>query len=111
MHGHSHLEGRTTRIEGSSATLTSEFSYGGSWIEVNEHSSDRSSRFNTSISRKAGHGGGDYGLMAGFIQALREEDDQGALTTARTSLESHLMAFAAEEARLNKKTVSMEFYR
>jgi len=111
MHGHSHLEGRTTRIEGSSATLTSEFSHGGSWIEVNEHGSDRRRRFDTSTSPKAGHGGGDYGLMAGFIKALREGDEKAALTTARTSLESHLMAFTAEEARLNKKTVRMASYR
>ena len=35
MHGHSHLEGRYTRIEGSKATLIAEFQMGGSWIEVN----------------------------------------------------------------------------
>jgi hypothetical protein len=33
------------------------------------------------------------------------------LTTARTSLESHLMAFAAEEARLGEKVVRMDDYR
>ena len=49
---------------------------------------------------EGGHGGGDAGLMRAFIAALRGEPD--ALTTsARDSLESHLMAFAAEESRLN----------
>ena len=111
MHGHSHLEGRITRIEGTAATLTSDFSYGGSWIEVNEHHSDHRTRYDTTTSLKSGHGGGDHALMAGFVKALRDHDETAALTTARTSLESHLMAFAAEDARLGKKTVRMEDYR
>jgi len=111
MHGHSHLEGRITRIEGSAATLTSAFSYGGSWIEVNEHRSDNCTRYDTTTSLKSGHGGGDQHLMAGFVKALRDQDEAAALTTARTSLESHLMAFAAEDARLGVKTVRMEDYR
>jgi predicted dehydrogenase len=111
MHGHSHLEGRSTRIEGSNATLMAEFSYGGSWVEVNEHRSDRRTRYDTTASLESGHGGGDFGLMAGFVRALREKDENLALTSARTSLESHLMAFAAEDARLNTKTVKMEDYR
>jgi predicted dehydrogenase len=111
MHGHSHLEGRMTRIEGSNATLTSAFSFGGSWIEVNEHRSDRRTYYDTTTSLRSGHGGGDHRLMAGFLQALQANDPDTALTTARTSLESHLMAFAAEEARLGKKTVRMSDYR
>ena len=111
MHGHSHLEGRMTRIEASNATLTSAFTLGNSWIEVNEHRSDRRTRYNTTTSIRSGHGGGDYYLMAGFIKALTEDDQNKALTSARTSLESHLMAFAADEARLGKKIVKMSDYR
>jgi hypothetical protein len=33
------------------------------------------------------------------------------LTTARESLESHLMAFAAEESRLNNAVVDMAEFR
>jgi len=111
MHGHSHLEGRMTRIEASNATLTSSFTLGNSWIEVNEHRSNRRTRYNTTTSVRSGHGGGDYFLMTGFIKALLEDDQDKALTTARTSLESHLMAFAADEARLGKKIVNMSDYR
>jgi hypothetical protein len=111
MHGHSHLEGRTTRIEGANATLTAEFTHGASWIEVNEHFSDRCDHYDTTASLESGHGGGDFSLMAGFISALREKDETHALTTAQTSLESHLMAFAAEEARLGEKTINMDDYR
>ena len=111
MHGHSHLEGRTTRIEGSNATLKAEFFQGSSWIEVDEHFNDKTTLYDTTTSAKSGHGGGDHHLMASFVRALRQNDETAALTTARTSLESHLMAFAAEDARLDKKVVKMEKYR
>ena len=57
----------------------------------------------------SGHGGGDEGLMAAFVRAVRNPSN--ALTTARESLESHLMAFAAEEARVNGTVVDMRAYR
>jgi len=110
MHGHSHQEGRTTRIEGSNATLTSAFSIAGSWIEINEHRSDRRTYYDTSVPVLSGHGGGDYGLMAGFLSALQQVNGWMSVTTAQTSLESHLMAFAAEDARVGEKTVRMETY-
>jgi hypothetical protein len=47
--------------------------------------------------------------MTAFVQALRSP--ASALTTARESLESHLMAFAAEEARLSGAVVSMDDFR
>ena len=56
-----------------------------------------------------GHGGADRGLMAGFVRAVREPSL--ARTAARESLESHLMAFAAEEARLNGTAVAMDEFR
>jgi hypothetical protein len=49
--------------------------------------------------------------MAGFVRALQQWDEKAALTSARTSLESHLMAFAAEDARLAGKTVRMADFR
>jgi hypothetical protein len=56
-----------------------------------------------------GYGGGDERLMAAFVRALRDRTQ--ALTTARESLESHLMAFAAEEARVEGRVVDMDSYR
>ena len=49
--------------------------------------------------------------MEAFVGALRGERD-ALRTSARDSLESHLMAFAAEESRLNGgMLVGMEAYR
>lgn len=111
MHGHSHEEGRSTLIEGSRGRLYAEFKLGGSWIDVEEHQSDRHTHYDTYQSVESGHGGGDFRLMAAFVKALQAQSESAGLTTARTSLESHLMAFAAEEARLNEKVIRMKEYR
>ncbi len=110
MHGHSHIEHRTTRIEGSRATLTADFGSGGSWIEVNEHLSDSCQRYETG-SIDSGHGGGDSALMDAFIYSLTGGEEDQNLTTAKQSIESHLLAFAAEEARLQGTVIDMEEFR
>jgi predicted dehydrogenase len=111
MHGHSHIEGRITRIEGSHASLRAEFWYGSSWIEVDDHLSNRKTRIDTYGKGVEVHGGGDFRLMQGFVKAIQNNDPAIALTTAQLSLESHLMAFAAEEARLDEKLIQMDRYR
>ena len=119
MHGHSNLEGRTTRIEGSRGALYAQFGLGGAWIELREHRSGRRQRFDTSTRVVSGHGGGDQGLMAAFVRSLqargappsREAAAQDELSLAEQALESHLMAFAAEQARLEGRVVSMADYR
>jgi len=47
--------------------------------------------------------------MAGFGRSVR--DRSLALTTARESLESHLMAFATEQARVDGVVLNMDSYR
>lgn len=42
------------------------------------------------------HGGGDEGIMQDFVRLVRQE---AGLTSASISVESHLMAFAAETSR------------
>jgi len=108
MHGHSHVEGRSTRIEGSHGELQAFFGLGGSWIEVHEHRSGRSTRHDTTSEVGAAHGGGDEGLIAAFVRSIREGKTQLASELAQQALESHLIAFAAEDARLGRQVVSTE---
>lgn len=114
MHGHSHDEARTMRYDGTRATLRGRFSYGlGDSLEIHDHLTGRVEQIDLQTGA-SGHGGGDAGVMAAFVQALRPGMAQAggqALTTARESLESHLMAFAAEEARVTGRVVQMDEYR
>lgn len=56
------------------------------------------------------HAGGDEGLMAAFVRRVRArkagEAPGEALTSLEESVESHLMAFAAEESRLSGRAVA-----
>lgn len=53
----------------------------------------------------SGHGGGDYGLMADFLRVLREGGE--SRSSARQSLQSHLICFAAEKSRQEGRTVEL----
>lgn len=62
----------------------------------------------------SGHAGGDDGLMDAFVDMIRRrkqaEEPGPLLTSAAESLESHLMAFAAEQSRLTAKTVTLQSF-
>jgi len=49
-------------------------------------------------------------VMHAFARALRQGQSK-PLTSARASLESHLLAFAAENARVEGTIVDMDAYR
>ncbi len=108
MHGHSQIEGRTTKIEGSCASLQASFSLGGSWIEISDHREGKITRYNTSAPLPSSHSGGDEGLLKAFISSLQGEKMKAAKRTAKEALESHILAFAAEEARIQKRTIHLE---
>jgi hypothetical protein len=54
-----------------------------------------------------GHGGGDFGVMGAFLDAVSTGDRSLVRSGPRDSLESHLMAFAAERSRLTGLPVSV----
>ncbi len=58
------------------------------------------------------HGGGDYRLTMDFLQEIEDKD---GTTKSRSSIdrsiESHLMAYAAEEARINGTVINLEDLR
>lgn len=69
--------------------------------------------FNYELSRYS-HGGGDAKLIQEFVQAVasyKKGEKELIKTSAVYSVESHLMAFAAEESRLTKKVIMMDEYR
>lgn len=57
-----------------------------------------------------GHGGGDNGIIRDFVRLLQDDRQGASLTSADISVQSHLMAFAAEKSRLEKRVVNMDEY-
>jgi predicted dehydrogenase len=112
MHGHSHEEARTTRIDGTRATLRARFTPSrGSEMVVYPHDSGvEPESVRVDGSERDGHGGGDLGVLRAFAESVGAAD-HGALTSARVSLESHLLAFAAEESRKSGVPIEMAKYR
>ena len=106
MHGHSNQEHRSMRYDGTQGTLRAVALEPGK-IEINLHGGR--TEVITVDTRTVSHGGGDEGIMADFVRVLRGEI--APLTTARVSLESHLLAFAAEDARLNGQVIALADYR
>lgn len=49
-----------------------------------------------------GHGGGDNGIMRTFLREIQFGNQGESVSSTSASVRSHLMAFAAEESRLNE---------
>lgn len=110
MNGHSNEECRTMRYDGTRATLFAKFSKKGNKISIHDHLSGTVEDIQLKDADTSGHGGGDYGLIRSFLRATSGQPDD-SFTSARESLESHLLAFAAEESRLSKLVIEMEDFR
>lgn len=107
MHGHSHNNVRTMRYDGTRATLRA--SEANHEIVIHDHlTGSEETILPGRVS--GGHGGGDAGVMNAFVRAVRDPASP-ALTSARASVESHLMGFAAERARLDGTMIDMPTYR
>jgi len=102
MHGHSHLEGRTLRIDGSDGTLLGSFG-GGCCLELHRHADGRVQRY-PARSDAYGHAEGDRGVIEHFVEVL---SGAPSATSADEALASHRLAFAADEARRTGRVVSL----
>ncbi len=109
MHGHSHEEGRTLRLDGTRATLEGRFNHSQNVIMVHDHLTGRTETVYP-LGTHIVHGGGDAGLMQAFVRGLRE-GIRSPLTSAEAALDSHLLAFAAEQARLEGTVIDLAAYR
>lgn len=101
LHGMSSEEGRTLRIDGSEGTLDAKF---GSVheIRVTYHNGRPSELFKFDAGL-LGHRGSDFALMKDWYKVLKGDSPQ---TSAPESALSHIMAFAACEARESGKRVT-----
>jgi len=113
MHGFSEREGRTLRIDGTKATLIGEFHDSNKKLILYNHfSGEKKIILKQKLSRSTSqHGGGDPKLVDAFLESLKNPNINQPLTNARECLESHLMAFAANESRIKGKMIDMDEFR
>jgi predicted dehydrogenase len=101
MQGSSHVEGRTLRIDGLRATLLGNESR--NELQLHDHLTGKAETLHPA-GVSGGHGGGDSGVMREFLHAVNT-GSRDVLTSAAESLVSHLVAFAAEDARITQRVV------
>ncbi len=103
MEAHVSYEGRRTRIMGSKGDIVGD-------METFEMT-DFKTRKKTSWKMKTdAHGGGDHRLMKDWVQAIAQQDKTLLSSSIEVSIESHLMAFAAEKSRLNRTIEDIRVY-
>lgn len=98
---------RTTKIFGSHGEIRADFV--NQTIDIYKFNKGKESI--KVYNNASGHGGGDAGIMKDFISLLKGESDGNSLSTLADSVESHLMAFAAEYSRLNNEKINLEQFR
>lgn len=108
LHGLASHERRTIRLTGTRGELRGVFQDG--VIEVSRHGALEPRRESVP-SPVLGHGGGDDGLMDHFTDVVRRDAAGEVRASGRVSLDSHLLGFAAEEAREAARVVDMADYR
>jgi predicted dehydrogenase len=77
---------------------------------VSNFQTDQVARWNVKENAdvSSGHGGGDDGLVRDFVQAVSRHNPELLSSTIENAMESHLMAFRAEEGRLSNKLIRLE---
>ena len=99
--------GRKTRIFGTRGSIESDDSK----IERFDFLTDQTDVTELNITDASildGHAGGDKGLFDSFVSALVDNDPTKILSGPQETLETHMMVFAAEQARRENRVVNVE---
>jgi predicted dehydrogenase len=95
MEGLTSYEGRFTRIMGTAGDIVGD-------METYTITDFRTGKETTWSLKTDFHGGGDHRLVKDWVQAVGHQNPAILSSHIDVSVESHLMAFAAERSRLNK---------
>ena len=115
LHGFASSEGRWIRVEGTAGTLFGKLTTEHQEIVLYDHRRVQKKILLDLDLDLRGHAGGDEGLMKSLLASFDGDpsvpDDLETLTSARASLESHLLAFAADRAQHENRVVDMDELR
>ncbi len=102
MEAHVSYEGRRTRIMGSKGDIAGDMET----FVMTDFATKKQTSWNLKTDP---HGGGDHRLVADWVQAVSQQNKELLSSSIEASVESHLMAFAAERSRLNRsiETISL----
>ncbi|MDK2908885.1 MAG: hypothetical protein PWR20_452 [Bacteroidales bacterium] len=94
--------GRRTRIMGSMGFIEGDMEkYTYYDFKTDKSETVYSNAIEIETYKHAGHGGGDWRLVANWVQAVDKQDPSLLTSTIAQSIESHVMGFAAEKSRFN----------
>ena len=70
-------------------------------VVITDFRTDETTRWNVMdhADVSSGHGGGDYGLVSDWVQAVSQHNPELLPSDIASAMESHLIAFRAEESR------------
>lgn len=114
MHGHSSEEGRYIRIDGTKGTIVGDFLSSGEYLEHIDSQTNKKTILYDSKGISVDHGGSDQIIISDFIDLIENKKLGNkiiAKTNSKISLISHLMAFAADESRIQNKIVEFEEFK
>ena len=101
MEAFTSYEGRRTRIMGSMGDIVGDMS-------SFTHTDFRTGKVTEWKQATDGHGGGDWRLVADWVQAVSQQNPALLTSTIDASIESHVMGFAAEKSRKEKVVVDIK---
>ena len=100
MEAFTSYEGRRTRVMGSMGDIVGDMN---SFVQTDFRTGKKTEWKQESD----GHGGGDWRLVADWIQAVDQQNPALLTSTIDASIESHVMGFAAEKSRKENKVVEV----
>ena len=100
--------GRRTRVMGSMGYIEGDMDR----LEIHDFRSSERTVLETTVLdvdqyAGSGHGGGDWRLAANWAEAVAKQDASLLSSTVDVSIESHIMAFAAEQSRARRTVESI----
>ena len=111
MEAFTSYHGRRTRIMGSHGDITGDMTE----FTHTEFLTGKVTKWDVTIDENknsgyqgSGHGGGDWGLVTDWINAVKKQDPNLLTSTIDASVESHIMGFMAEKSRETNQIIPIQ---